>query len=594
MNERGQIAMVAVAGLMLVLAGMAVLVHLARISARAGDGQTAADVAALASARRLAADPGAAVAELRAAAASAARANGAHLVRFAVERAHGVPAAVIVGVGAGVDGVLPVVGARHDVVEETARAGVEWSFSLPARSFRPVALRGGTGPGAAVAVAEAQVGWPYVWGGDSRAEGGFDCSGLVDYAYAAAGVALPGRPTAADLWRLAAPIESAALAPGDLVFVGAGSGSPHHVGMYVGGGEVVVAPHTGARVRYEPLAAGGWDGYGRLVPPGSEPAGDAAVVAAARAHQVPADVLAAELELGLATDPETAATALRAARDAGHGDLRAALVAALGSESAAALVLDRATGPVAGGGLAAGVRLLPTSAPAAPAPSLPRARGRDGSAPPAGRGWTGRTSSRLGAALAAAERIAGHVENGGRVVFQGEAGLRTVARVGLTGVAVVLPRRWQRDAAAAAGSAWDAASAAADLAAGGLMLGAAALWVARLSVIGAAAFCGLSVLAAVRSRSRAGIVFNAAQAAGYALTGAGIATAGTSLVTLGAATAEIPPLGLGLCAAGATILAASYCYRERGAIASAARSAAAAAGSALDAGRSALDALNPF
>jgi hypothetical protein len=186
------------------------------------------------------------------------------------------------------------------------------------------------------------------------------------------------------------------------------------------------------------------------------------------------------------------------------------------------------------------------------------------------------------------------VENGGRVVFQGEAGLRTAARVGLTGIAVVLPQQWQRDAASAAGSAWDAASAAADLAAGGLALGAPALWVARLSVVGAAAFCGLSVLAAVRSRSRSSMVFNAAQAAGYAVTGAGIATAGTSLVTLGAASAEIPPLGLGLCAAGATILAASYCYRERGAIAAAAGRVADAAGSLADAGRSALSGLNPF
>ncbi len=146
-----------------------------------------------------------------------------------------------------------------------ARAGVAFTAAAPSAAFRPIALHGARGPLAAVAAAEAQVGWPYVWGGESRAEGGFDCSGLVDFAYAAAGDPLPGRPTAADLWRLSAPEPAAALAPADLVFVGAASGAPHHVGMYVGDGMVVVAPHTGARVRFEPLAAGGWDGFGRVL-----------------------------------------------------------------------------------------------------------------------------------------------------------------------------------------------------------------------------------------------------------------------------------------------------------------------------------------
>ena len=54
-------------------------------------------------------------------------------------------------------------------------------------------VRGLDGAGAVVAAALAQLGWPYVWGGESRAEGGFDCSGLIDYAFAAAG--LPHRAT---------------------------------------------------------------------------------------------------------------------------------------------------------------------------------------------------------------------------------------------------------------------------------------------------------------------------------------------------------------------------------------------------------------
>lgn len=115
-----------------------------------------------------------------------------------------------------------------------------------------------------ILAAAAQIGWPYIWGGESRAEGGFDCSGLVDYAYDAAGFTLPGRPTAAVLWYLAKPITRHELRPGDLVFLGAPTGEPYHVGMFVGRGKVVVAPHRGALVELVPLADTPWDGFGTL------------------------------------------------------------------------------------------------------------------------------------------------------------------------------------------------------------------------------------------------------------------------------------------------------------------------------------------
>ena len=190
-------------------------------------------------------------------------------------------------------------------------------------------------------------------------------------------IPLPGRPTAADLWRMARPEPAAELAPADLVFVGAGSGAPHHVGMYVGDGMVVVAPHTGASVRYEPLAAGGWDGFGRMLDADTgAPPSDPAVEAAARAHQVPADVLAAELRLGLAADPGAAATALAAAMRRHPGNLAAALADALDDPSAAALVLRSASGPGLGDGFGAAVRLLPSPPPPrAPAPK-PRSHRR--------------------------------------------------------------------------------------------------------------------------------------------------------------------------------------------------------------------------
>jgi cell wall-associated NlpC family hydrolase len=116
-----------------------------------------------------------------------------------------------------------------------------------------------------ISAALGQVGWPYIWGGDDRADGGFDCSGLVDYAYDHAGLTLPGRPTAAVLWGMSTPVARARLQPGDLAFLYSRHRAPYHVALYVGDGLVVVAPHTGADVTIEPLSAVAWDGYGRLL-----------------------------------------------------------------------------------------------------------------------------------------------------------------------------------------------------------------------------------------------------------------------------------------------------------------------------------------
>jgi hypothetical protein len=142
--------------------------------------------------------------------------------------------------------------------------------SRPAPVIHPAAppLRAAQGTGARAAIvraALAQVGWPYVWGGESRTEGGFDCSGLVDHAYSRAGYPLPGRPTADVLWAMSVPVQLADLRPGDLVFLGVRSGFVHHVGLYAGGGLVIAAPHRGALVSIEPLAAVPWDGFGRIL-----------------------------------------------------------------------------------------------------------------------------------------------------------------------------------------------------------------------------------------------------------------------------------------------------------------------------------------
>jgi len=115
-----------------------------------------------------------------------------------------------------------------------------------------------------VAWAASQIGWPYVWGGESEREGGFDCSGLVDFAYAKAGFRLPGRPTAEVLWQMAQPIAAKQLLPGDLVFLLDNTGYAYHVAMYAGHDMVIVASHTGAPVAREPFVPGQWQAYGRL------------------------------------------------------------------------------------------------------------------------------------------------------------------------------------------------------------------------------------------------------------------------------------------------------------------------------------------
>jgi len=120
-----------------------------------------------------------------------------------------------------------------------------------------------------VRAAAQQIGWAYVWGGESRSEGGFDCSGLVDYAYSAAGHALPGRPTAAVLWQMGIPIAKRNLRPGDLVFLGTYSGQPYHVAMYAGHGLVIVASGRGRPIAAVPLDSVPWDGYARIWADGS-------------------------------------------------------------------------------------------------------------------------------------------------------------------------------------------------------------------------------------------------------------------------------------------------------------------------------------
>jgi cell wall-associated NlpC family hydrolase len=128
-------------------------------------------------------------------------------------------------------------------------------------------LASAAGAGAvAVSWALSQIGTPYVWGGETPGVG-FDCSGLVQAAYAVAGLALPR--VAQDQYDRTPKLGSGtALAPGDLVFFGGGPGSIDHVGLFAGlveGQDVMIdAPHTGAKVRAEAFRATPGASFGSL------------------------------------------------------------------------------------------------------------------------------------------------------------------------------------------------------------------------------------------------------------------------------------------------------------------------------------------
>ncbi len=120
------------------------------------------------------------------------------------------------------------------------------------------AVSAAPGPAAAAAInyAIAQLGTPYVWA-DETPGVGFDCSGLVQSAYHAAGIDLPR--TAQTQYDMGPPLPPGSpLEPGDLVFFGSSPANVTHVGIYLGQGEMIDAPHTGAVVRIEPYR---WSDY---------------------------------------------------------------------------------------------------------------------------------------------------------------------------------------------------------------------------------------------------------------------------------------------------------------------------------------------
>ncbi|MFF4384718.1 NlpC/P60 family protein [Kitasatospora sp. NPDC001547] len=126
---------------------------------------------------------------------------------------------------------------------------------------------------AAIYFAQTKLGTPYLWGGEGlpSQNGRFDCSGLTQAAFASVGITLPR--VANDQWYAGPHPSRDQLRPGDLVFWATDLGDPrsiHHVGIYVGGGYMINAPHTGAVIRYDRIDTREYIGATRVTSDGAQ------------------------------------------------------------------------------------------------------------------------------------------------------------------------------------------------------------------------------------------------------------------------------------------------------------------------------------
>ncbi|EFR95847.1 protein p60, partial [Listeria ivanovii FSL F6-596] len=119
----------------------------------------------------------------------------------------------------------------------------------------------GSGYSAMISAAQAQLGKPYSLG--ATGPSAFDCSGFTSYAFRAAGISLPR--TSGAQYAAASKVSASQAKPGDLVFFNYGGGIAH-VGIYVGGGQMINAQNNG--VKYDNITSGYWAkylvGYGRV------------------------------------------------------------------------------------------------------------------------------------------------------------------------------------------------------------------------------------------------------------------------------------------------------------------------------------------
>ena len=131
----------------------------------------------------------------------------------------------------------------------TANNNSNTNVSINRGGSLPASTGGSVSNDSVIAYASSFLGTPYVWGGTSPSPG-FDCSGFTQYVYKKFGVSV-GRTTY-DQIKDGVGVSRDQLKPGDLVFFGTYS-NPHHMGMYVGDGMYIHAPHTGDVVKISPL-----------------------------------------------------------------------------------------------------------------------------------------------------------------------------------------------------------------------------------------------------------------------------------------------------------------------------------------------------
>ena len=138
--------------------------------------------------------------------------------------------------------------AQEAATSGSAAGGITLGGSVGSSGFEAIELPPTDGSIGAQAVAAAMqyLGVPYVWGGESPS--GFDCSGLTKYASAAVGVSLTHYT--GSQWREGTRVPFDQLLPGDLVFF---HSDLHHMGMYIGNGQMIHAPQTGDVVKISPL-----------------------------------------------------------------------------------------------------------------------------------------------------------------------------------------------------------------------------------------------------------------------------------------------------------------------------------------------------
>uniref|UniRef100_UPI0004CBC641 C40 family peptidase n=1 Tax=Streptomyces sp. NRRL S-15 TaxID=1463886 RepID=UPI0004CBC641 len=129
--------------------------------------------------------------------------------------------------------------------KEAVEAQAKWKRSGNAQR---VGTTAGPAGRKAIAFATRQIGKPYVWGAEGPDS--FDCSGLTSQAWLHAGVAIPR--TSQEQWRQLKHVPVAGMRPGDLIIYFADA---THVGIYIGGGQIIQAPRPGRSVYVSPVAS---------------------------------------------------------------------------------------------------------------------------------------------------------------------------------------------------------------------------------------------------------------------------------------------------------------------------------------------------